>query len=573
MSQQYRYPSSSSVTVAAVGANGAPIPSQSILIAGENPSGDLTQLQVDVSGSLLVSASSLPLPAGAATEATLAAMSAKLPATLGQKAMAASMAVVVASDQTALHVIVDSSALPSGASTAALQTSGNASLTSIDGKFGSLGQKAMAGSAPVVLASDQAAIPVTVASLPLPTGAATSAKQDTGNTSLASIDGKTPALGQAAMAASSPVVIASNQSTLPVSAASLPLPSGAATSANQATEIASLSAIDTKLGGTLKVQAPSVEDSSFTDNPFAIAGKGSTGPGTFIKQSVSTATGGTDGDGNQILCLAVRDFSQGSPSAASGSLTAGSPTASFSCTNPQSLVVSISGTWTGSITANNMDSGSPVALQMRSMGTATLVSAITANGVYMIYGGGLENLRLDGAGLTGTSNYYIFSQYALTDVYAHISGVVPLPTGAATETTLAAQSAKLPATLGQKTMANSMAVVIASDQSALPVAAANGMAKINQAYNDYSSVNVTTVAYVQLIASTSAAAKVIEIFDSSGQAMILAVGAAASEVDQFYIFPGGQGAVQLAIPASSRVSIKAKTANATSGYILVNTYG
>lgn len=51
-----------------------------------------------------VSAASLPLPTGAATEATLAAQSAKLPATLGQKAMAASMAVVLASDQSAVPV-------------------------------------------------------------------------------------------------------------------------------------------------------------------------------------------------------------------------------------------------------------------------------------------------------------------------------------------------------------------------------------------------------------------------------------------------------------------------------------
>ncbi len=51
----------------------------------------------------------------------------------------------------------------------------------------------------------------------------------------------------------------------------------------------------------------------------------------------------------------------------------------------------------------------------------------------------------------------------------NVSGTVSLPTGAATETTLAAQSAKLPATLGQKTMAASMAVAIASDQSAVPV--------------------------------------------------------------------------------------------------------
>lgn len=51
----------------------------------------------------------------------------------------------------------------------------------------------------------------------LPAGAATAARQDTGNASLASIDGKIPAQGQALMAASTPVVIASNQSAVPAS--------------------------------------------------------------------------------------------------------------------------------------------------------------------------------------------------------------------------------------------------------------------------------------------------------------------------------------------------------------------
>lgn len=62
----------------------------------------------------------------------------------------------------------------------------------------------------------------------LPTGAATAAKQDTGNSSLASIDtnlqdieSRTPNLGQAAMAGSVPVAIATNQSAVPVTATAL----------------------------------------------------------------------------------------------------------------------------------------------------------------------------------------------------------------------------------------------------------------------------------------------------------------------------------------------------------------
>jgi hypothetical protein len=59
--------------------------------------------------------------------------------------------------------------------------------------------------------------PVSAAALPLPTGASTAALQTTGNTSLASIDAGIPAaLGQTTMTASMPVAIASNQSTLNV---------------------------------------------------------------------------------------------------------------------------------------------------------------------------------------------------------------------------------------------------------------------------------------------------------------------------------------------------------------------
>jgi hypothetical protein len=57
----------------------------------------------------------------------------------------------------------------------------------------------------------QATQPVSAASLPLPSGAATSSLQSTGNTSLSNIDTKTPALGQALAAASVPVVLTAAQ--------------------------------------------------------------------------------------------------------------------------------------------------------------------------------------------------------------------------------------------------------------------------------------------------------------------------------------------------------------------------
>lgn len=55
--------------------------------------------------------------------------------------------------------------------------------------------------------------PISAASLPLPTGAATDSLQATGNASVSSIDTKTPALGQALSAASTPVVLPAAQIT------------------------------------------------------------------------------------------------------------------------------------------------------------------------------------------------------------------------------------------------------------------------------------------------------------------------------------------------------------------------
>lgn len=127
----------------------------------------------------------------------------------------------------------------------------------------------------------------------------------------------------------------------------------------------------------------------------------------------------------------------------------------------------------------------------------------------------------------------------------------------------------LPTSIGQKANAGSLSVALASDTT---IPATLGRAKVAQLFNDYSVTSVTTAAYVQLTASTAAVTNKLEIFDSSGEVMILAVGAAASEVDQLYIFPGGNGPVDLTIASGSRISIKAKTATASVGLIAVNLY-
>jgi hypothetical protein len=105
--------------------------------------------------------------------------------------------------------------LPTGAATAAKQpalgTAGSASTDVIT-------VQGIASMTALKVDGSAVTQPVSAASLPLPTGAATSANQTTANTSLASLDGKLGSLGQKAMAGSAPVVIASDQSAIPIAA-------------------------------------------------------------------------------------------------------------------------------------------------------------------------------------------------------------------------------------------------------------------------------------------------------------------------------------------------------------------
>lgn len=102
MAQNYFYPPSSggSSANASVGLNGAAIPLSSTLIAGKGPGGLETPVSVDSSGDINVN-----LVGGTVT--------------------------VIQPTGSNLHATIDSSALPTGASTSALQTSGNTSLSSI----------------------------------------------------------------------------------------------------------------------------------------------------------------------------------------------------------------------------------------------------------------------------------------------------------------------------------------------------------------------------------------------------------------------------------------------------------
>jgi len=159
-------------------------------------------------------------------------------------------------------VTIASSSLPTGASTSALQTSGNASLTSIDAKLTNplpvSGTVSTGLSQPLTDTQLRAtAVPVsgtitsnigTTAGLALDASLITlNAKDFATQTTLALIKAKTDNLDVLLSTRTKP------GDTQPISAVSLPLPTGAATAALQTTGNASLASIDTKLTNPLPI--------------------------------------------------------------------------------------------------------------------------------------------------------------------------------------------------------------------------------------------------------------------------------------------------------------------------------
>lgn len=284
-----------------------------------------------------------------------------------------------------------------------------------------------------------------------------------------------PPLGQATMANSLPVVIASDQSAIPVSqsgtwninnvSGTVSLPTGASTAANQATANASLSSIDGKLTSPLTVQATNLDIRDLTS----------------VSDSVAAVQSGTWNITN-----------------ISGTVSL--PTGAATEATLASILAVLGGTLT--VQATNLD--------IRDL---TSVS----DSVSAVQSGNWSTRTQDGSG------------NAITSTAGALDVNVANPGGALTSVE-------------------------------------------GPYYNDYSSTSVTTAAYTQIIASTAADIQRIQIADTSGQVVILATGAAASEVDILYIGRGGDD-FNIAIPSGTRLSIKALTADADIGDIVINFLG
>ncbi|HTV32756.1 MAG TPA: hypothetical protein VME69_06595 [Methylocella sp.] len=304
------------------------------------------------------------------------------------------------------------------------------------------GQGTSANSLPVVIASDQSAVPVSASSLPLPTGAAQEAggnlaavatvagtPADTawagsGNSSIiaalkaiyaevagtltASISGSVAVTGtfwQTTQPVSGTVTANAGSGTFAVSATSLPLPTGAATAANQATAAAQGSATS-----------------------------GQTGP---LIQGAVTASGPayTTGDTNPLSLDTSGNLRVGQPDvrATSQSLAAGTANAAISIAlaNAESIIgVVVTGLTASGATLTtelSKDGGTTwTAANNTSPGGGVLSTTIAADGSFRMHCAGSTNARLR---VSTTGNGTINVSYTVSAAAGIVSLGDPIPSG------------------------------------------------------------------------------------------------------------------------------------------------
>lgn len=187
---------------------------------------------------------------------------------------AGSQRVTVAVDAS---TVAGSASLPTGANTIGTVNLGTingiATDANLDEKFGDIGQKTMAGSAPVTIASDQTAVPVSgtvTANIGSVNGLATDAN----------LDEKFGDIGQKTMAGSTPVTIASDQSAVPCKEVRSAT-DGNSSVAGSATVVTILASNVNRLGGTV-----------YNDSSAALTLHLGASASATVKTAVLAGTGG-----------------------------------------------------------------------------------------------------------------------------------------------------------------------------------------------------------------------------------------------------------------------------------------
>lgn len=375
-------------------------------------------------------------PSGGLTNAELRASpvpftTTQLPATIGQKTSAQSTSVVMASDAT--------TPLPTGAATSALQTTGNTSLatiatetTAIAGQLpASLGQKASAGSLSTVLASD--------ATLPLPTGAATATNQTAGNAVLSAISGQLPpSLGLKAQSSSLSVVVSNPTSGDIVVTALYEVTTG-------------FSGANVKdILQSITIYAPGAPPTLVSTTWLNLT-QGTTLGSAPIVTNITPSNGGGGGTGLQTI---TNLYQANVTTSGMGSFTEGDIIQQVVVIDPSNIPPTIVSTTYNDLTSgvNNVNVSSISQLNVGSSIT-TISADYTAKNTNV--GGGYNA----GDALQRVDTLDAFDGSILFSNWNNLTQGTALP-GAPTLTDVTAFAAQLPPSLGPQTAANSLSVYV-----------------------------------------------------------------------------------------------------------------
>lgn len=480
----------------------------------------------------------------------------------------------IATEVTTLRVAVATESIntktPASPATAGNQATEIASLASIDGKTPALGQQLAAASSPVVLTAAQVvtltpfaggltdtqlravAVPVSAASLPLPTGAST-------ETTLAALNTKVPAQGQALAAASTPVVLTAAQittltpfaggltdtqlrtSAVPVSLASSPLPTGAATETTLAALNTKVTAVNT---GAVVVSSSALPTGAATQTTLAaidtkIPALGQalaavSTPVVLTAIQITTLTPQIDSLTNTQLRASAVPVSISSSALPTGAAT-------------ETTLAALSAKF-GSQTDSGF--GVPSANTQR-------VAAQIANLSGQI--GGANPLQVD----IGTNSYG--TSVAASQKTFTTSGGMPV---------LATQSLMMGFSVNTST--HRELLVDSQGNLATSVGSINSAritsATVNPYIIDMLSTPIGTT-FVQVVLSTVGAINSIQVQNQGSTPILIAVGAAASEIVQYIAAAGHDSAViPLFIPAGSRIAIRSQTGTISANYFIINAF-
>jgi hypothetical protein len=390
-------------------------------------------IRVDPTGTTTqpVSVTSLPLPTGAATETTLSAISAKTPV-LGQTNMAGSSPVTIADNQTAIPVTdngttlsiddggssitVDATSwpLPTGAATETTLT-GVLTTSAFQARVNTLGQKAMANSTPVVLSSDQTVIPVSDNGSSLTVDGTVTANQGT----------------SAALSGRWPVIVTDGTNTMP------------------AGDTAGRGVFHRITDGTNNAAVKAASTAAVAADPALVVAISPNNTVSVSAVSLPLPTGSATSANQTTLGSQTTKINDGTNTAtvkAASTAAVASDTAIVVAISPNNPIVasnsSVSATGSAPpAQATSVGGSVTTAAPSYTTGQLSSLSLTTAGG-----------LRVDGSGSTQPVS----------------ASSLPLPTGAATETTLSSINTKTLAA-GQAAMAASSPVVIASNQTAIPI--------------------------------------------------------------------------------------------------------